>query len=54
MSFLFKCKSADKYQAKSSPKCNGGDGCVVCNRKWERANAAGKGQRPKRRLRKTA
>jgi hypothetical protein len=54
MSFQFKCESADKYKAKLSPKCNGGDGCVICNRKWEKANASGKGQGSKRRLRKTA
>jgi hypothetical protein len=54
MSFLFKCKSADKYQAKFPPKCNGGDGCVICNRKWGKANASGKDQGPKHQLRKTA
>ena len=35
--FLFKCKSADKYQAKFAPKCNDGKGCVICNQKWAQA-----------------
>lgn len=37
MSFMFKCKSADKYQAKRPPKCNGGEGCIICKQKWAAA-----------------
>jgi len=37
MAFMFKCKSADKYQAKQPPKCNGGAGCIICKQKWAAA-----------------
>mgnify|MGYP001062215929 CR=1 FL=1 len=29
-----KCPSADRYQAKRAPRCNGGKGCFVCYDKW--------------------
>jgi hypothetical protein len=29
------CAYADKYRALTKPQCNGGDGCIVCNLKWE-------------------
>jgi hypothetical protein len=32
-----KCRYADKYKAIFPPKCNGGDPCDECARKWEEA-----------------
>lgn len=46
MAFLFKCKSADKYQAKQPPKCNSGSGCVICNQKWAKAQKGQNGKVP--------
>jgi hypothetical protein len=48
MAFLFACKSAKAYQAKSAPKCNGGEGCMVCNQKWARAQKGAKNAPRKR------
>jgi len=42
MAFMFKCKSADAYQAKRKPQCNDGDGCVICNKKWAAAQKKAK------------
>ena len=30
-----KCSYADRYQATRKPSCNNGNGCQVCNEKWE-------------------
>lgn len=33
-----KCKSANRYQAKRAPRCNGGKPCDACQQKWRNAN----------------
>lgn len=32
-----KCSYADKYKAIYPPKCNNGDPCEACKKKWEEA-----------------